>query len=81
VCVGYSYWQSLDGIPASAQLGTVVEGRFDVGAKLTRKERKQTFVDEILADRQIRCVAAGLSCTWLMCKVRMPHRIFGSRRS
>jgi hypothetical protein len=37
-------------------VGTVIEGRMETGpqGRLSRKQRKRTFVDEILADRAVR---------------------------
>jgi len=42
------------GLPTSFQIGTVVEGLGDYKSdRLTRKERKRTFVEEIMADDRL----------------------------
>lgn len=47
--------QTLAPIAATAQIGTVIEGPTEYfSGRLTKKQRKQTIVDEILADRKIR---------------------------
>jgi hypothetical protein len=47
--------QGLSSLPSTVQVGTVVAGRLDPASQsLVRKERKKTFVDEILADASIR---------------------------
>lgn len=47
--------QTLTPIASTAQIGTVIEGPTEYfSGRLTKKQRKQTIVDEILADRKIR---------------------------
>lgn len=47
--------QTLAPIAKTAQIGTVIEGPTEYfSARLTKKQRKQTIVDEILADKQLR---------------------------
>lgn len=49
------YYQNLDSVSKTAQLGTVIEGRTEFfSGRIPKKQRKQTLVDEILADKDIR---------------------------
>jgi len=49
------FYKGLDSLAPDFQIGTVIEGRMDfVNGRLPRRERKRTFVDEILADRGVR---------------------------
>lgn len=49
------FYKGLDSLAPDFQIGTVMEGRLDfVNGRLPRRERKRTFVDEILADRGVR---------------------------
>lgn len=49
------FYKGLDSLASDFQIGTVIEGRMDfVNGRLPRRERKRTFVDEILADRGVR---------------------------
>jgi len=49
------FYKGLDSLAPDFQIGTVIEGRMDFGnGRLPRRERKRTFVDEILADRGVR---------------------------
>lgn len=55
------WWQNLDGISKTAQVGTVIEGPLEFkSGRLSRKQRKTNLVDEILADRSIRSVTSCL---------------------
>lgn len=50
------FYKGLDSLAPGFQIGTVIEGRMETGpqGRLSRKQRKRTFVDEILADRAVR---------------------------
>lgn len=49
----YKKTDSKDDVPAYSQVGTIIEGPTDYfNGRLTKKERKQTFMEEILAQEQ-----------------------------
>src|SRR6056297_2448692 len=49
------FYKGLEGLAPDFQVGTVIEGRMDpMHARMPRRDRKRTFVDEILADRGVR---------------------------
>ena len=48
------FYKAPVGMAQVLAVGTVVEGSGDSGARLTRKERKRTIVEEIMADKRLK---------------------------